>query len=200
MVSSALRPHGILQARTLQRVAFPFSRGSSQPRDWTRVSCIAGGFFTSWATREAPQADIKAWGPSPLAWGCWQNSVPCNSAAGDPTFLPAVSQGHSQQLGTAATSCSLIPQSQGTISALLHISLTLDSDPRSSFKELRASLVVQWLRIHLPVQGTWGQSLVWEEPTCCRATKPMNHTHHRSPDTLEPVLHNKRSPHTSIRK
>ena len=33
-------------------VAFPFSRGSSQPRDQTQVSCIAGGFFTSWATRE----------------------------------------------------------------------------------------------------------------------------------------------------
>ena len=32
---------------------FPFSRGSSQPRDWTRVSCIAGGFFTNWVTREA---------------------------------------------------------------------------------------------------------------------------------------------------
>ena len=34
-------------------VAFPFSRGSSQPRDRTQVSHIAGGFFTSWATREA---------------------------------------------------------------------------------------------------------------------------------------------------
>ena len=34
-------------------VAFPFSRGSSQPRDWTQVSRIAGGFFTSWATMEA---------------------------------------------------------------------------------------------------------------------------------------------------
>ena len=45
--------HGILQARILERVIFPFSRGSSQPRDWTQVSCIAGGFFTSWATREA---------------------------------------------------------------------------------------------------------------------------------------------------
>ena len=33
-------------------VAFPFSRGSSQPRDQTQVSCIAGIFFTSWATRE----------------------------------------------------------------------------------------------------------------------------------------------------
>ena len=45
--------HGILQARILERVAFPFSRGSSQPRDQTQVSCITGRFFTSWATREA---------------------------------------------------------------------------------------------------------------------------------------------------
>ena len=44
---------GILQARILEWVAFPFSRGSSQPRDRTQVSCISGGFFTSWATREA---------------------------------------------------------------------------------------------------------------------------------------------------
>ena len=44
--------HGILQARILEWIAFPFSRGSSQPRDWTQVSRTAGGFFTSWATRE----------------------------------------------------------------------------------------------------------------------------------------------------
>ena len=37
--------HVILQARILEWVAFPFSRGSSQPRDLTQVSCIAGGFF-----------------------------------------------------------------------------------------------------------------------------------------------------------
>ena len=40
--------HGILQARSQNPgVAFPFSRGSSQPRDRTQVSHIAGGFFTS---------------------------------------------------------------------------------------------------------------------------------------------------------
>ena len=44
--------HGILQARILECVAFPFSRGSSQPRDQSQVSHIAGGFFTSWTTRE----------------------------------------------------------------------------------------------------------------------------------------------------
>ena len=47
--------HGILQARILEWVAFLFSRGSSQPRDRTHVSRIAGGFFTSWATGEAQQ-------------------------------------------------------------------------------------------------------------------------------------------------
>ena len=45
--------HVILQARTLEWVAIPFSRGSSWPRDQTHVSCIAGGFFTVWATRKA---------------------------------------------------------------------------------------------------------------------------------------------------
>ena len=39
--------HGILQARILEWVAFPFSRGSSQFRDRTQVSHIAGGFFTN---------------------------------------------------------------------------------------------------------------------------------------------------------
>ena len=47
--------HGILQAKILEWVAFPFSKGSSQPRNQTRVSCIAGGFFTSWVIREAPK-------------------------------------------------------------------------------------------------------------------------------------------------
>ena len=47
--------HGILQARILEWVPFPFSRESSQPRDQTQVSCIAGRFFASSATREAFQ-------------------------------------------------------------------------------------------------------------------------------------------------
>ena len=38
----------------LEWVAISFSRGSSQPRDWTQVSCTAGRFFTEWATRKAP--------------------------------------------------------------------------------------------------------------------------------------------------
>ena len=45
--------HGILQARILEWVAISFSRGSSQARDQTWVTCIVSRFFTFWATREA---------------------------------------------------------------------------------------------------------------------------------------------------
>ena len=41
----------------------------------------------------------------------------------------------------------------------------------------RASLVVQWLRICLPMQGTRVRALVWEDPTCRRATKPVSHNY-----------------------
>ena len=43
----------LLQARILEWVAILFSKGSSQPKDRTQVSHIVGGFFSSWATREA---------------------------------------------------------------------------------------------------------------------------------------------------
>ena len=46
--------HGILHARILEWVAISFSRGSSRPKDWTCISCIADGFFTVWATKETP--------------------------------------------------------------------------------------------------------------------------------------------------
>ena len=46
-----LNHHG--SPRILEWVAYPFSRGTPQPRNWTRVSCIASRFFTSWASQEA---------------------------------------------------------------------------------------------------------------------------------------------------
>ena len=49
--------------RILEWVAYPFSSGSSQPRNWTRVSWIAGKFFTNWAIREAPFM---------VAWDRWK--------------------------------------------------------------------------------------------------------------------------------
>ena len=76
---------GILQARILEWVAMPSSRGSSQPRDWIQVSCIAGWFFTVRATREAQdivgtsRINVGSWGGAPRmvlmtslqAWVWW---------------------------------------------------------------------------------------------------------------------------------
>ena len=44
-------------------------------------------------------------------------------------------------------------------------------------KEKRTSLVVQWLRIRLPMQGTGVRALAQEDPTCRRATKPVPHSY-----------------------
>jgi len=52
--------HGISQARTLEWVALPFSRGSSQPKDQTQVSHIPGRFFTFLATRETKSEQMPA--------------------------------------------------------------------------------------------------------------------------------------------
>ena len=44
-------------------------------------------------------------------------------------------------------------------------------------QSMGASLVAQWLRICLPMQGTRVQALVWEDPTCCGATRPVSHNY-----------------------
>ena len=68
--------HGIPQARILGGIAIPFSRGSSQPRNQTWVSCITGRFFTVWATRKADRilewvATLSSWGSSGARdWNC----------------------------------------------------------------------------------------------------------------------------------
>ena len=58
--------------RMLEWVAYPFSRGTSQPRNWTRVCCIADGFFTSWSFSDKESdcnagdlGSIPEWGRSP---------------------------------------------------------------------------------------------------------------------------------------
>ena len=52
--------------RILEWIACPFSSGSSRPRNRTRVSCIAGGFFTNWAIREALVLWGRAWQSTPV--------------------------------------------------------------------------------------------------------------------------------------
>ena len=72
--------HGILQARILEWVAFPFSRESSRPRNQTRVSHIAGRFFTHWAIRKALDINTYLGFPNNLCW-CkefWKYRVGCS--------------------------------------------------------------------------------------------------------------------------
>ena len=80
--------HGILQARILEWPAFPFSRGSFQPRDQTQVSCIAGKFFTSW-TQGKPR--ILEWIAYPFSSGSSQprnqTRVSCIEGESLPTEL-----------------------------------------------------------------------------------------------------------------
>ena len=70
--------HGILQARKLEWVAYPFSSGSSQPRSQTGVSCIAGRFFTNWAIREALKSESYSVATlcSPMAYTVMEFSRP----------------------------------------------------------------------------------------------------------------------------
>ena len=69
---------GILQARILEWVAIPFSGESSWPRDQTQVSCIAGRFFTIWATRDAHNVIYTLWGERKLAkMACSGSLAPC---------------------------------------------------------------------------------------------------------------------------
>ena len=63
VVSDSLRPHGILQARILEWVAFSFSRGSSQPREQTQVSCICRWILYQLSHKGSPRT-LK-WVPIP---------------------------------------------------------------------------------------------------------------------------------------
>ena len=88
--------HGILQARILEWVAIPFSRGSSQPRYRTLVSCIAGGFFTIWATWEALLKNRTEWSNSGsdiqngARWPLWIWFQTCSCITENFSFLNCI--------------------------------------------------------------------------------------------------------------
>ena len=91
--------HGILQARILEWVAFPFSRGSSQLRNQTQISYIAGGFFTSSATRE-PQEYWIGYSPGNLPDPGIKLGSPALQADSLPTELS-----HAELLQSCPTLC-----------------------------------------------------------------------------------------------
>ena len=68
--------------RILEWVAYLFSRESFWPRNWTGVSCTAGGFFTSWATREAAKEKLLVGQLCPTLHGPMDYSPPGSSVHG----------------------------------------------------------------------------------------------------------------------
>ena len=62
--------HGILQARIPEWVAYSFSSGSSQPRNWIGVSCITCGFFTNWAKCQSWNSNHGDMKPKLTVWAC----------------------------------------------------------------------------------------------------------------------------------
>ena len=81
--------HGISQARILEWIAIPFPRGSSWPRDQTHVSCIAGRFFTIWATGEAHPSPYQ---PLSMLSHCTKSSVSQINQQCDPSHCSIVSK------------------------------------------------------------------------------------------------------------
>ena len=110
--------------------------------------------------------------PSWVTWTSWWTSV----GLCDRKTRKEVTQQYLKFLPTLET-------------AILHVALPKQLKSKYSSRDFPG---VQWLRIRLPKQGTWVQSLVQENPTCHGATKPMHHSYW-SPSALEPVLHDKRS-------
>ena len=106
--------HEILQARILEWVAIPSSRGSSHPKDRTQVYRIAGGFFTVWATRKDETLEPQRcnyWAPtcckywSPWAWSLCSTTREDTTARSPSTTMkgspPPTPPPHSLQLGKA---------------------------------------------------------------------------------------------------
>ena len=173
VVSDSLQPdgcsppgssiHGILQARILERFAISSSRESSQPRNWTRVSCIAGGFFTTELPEKSTQKAVSHISSSSLSLGLpkpqvWPSkSSPSLKSHSDATFslkiyqIPSAQSAHLIHPITAFGSGLLHPW------GLCHVCLTGHHrvnraavhesrrnfglpHPRASFQALRAPM------------------------------------------------------------
>ena len=97
---------GILQARILEWIAMPYSRESYRPGDWSQVSCVAGRFFTIWATREREREKKSS-------------SVMSDSLHPDGLYSPWNSPGQNTGVGSLSLLQGIFP-TQGLNPGLLH--------------------------------------------------------------------------------
>ena len=133
--------HGILQAIVLEWIAISFSKGSSQPRDWTWVSCIVDRRFPIWATREVkqylqlgtlPSQLLLDWNVSASLQGhslhlCPSDFQPFLLSPGSPCGISSLSSSHSLFLSLSYSiyfsSFWTIPVSKCVLSHFSHVQL-----------------------------------------------------------------------------
>ena len=122
--------------------------------------------FPGGAVVENPPANAGDTGSSP---GPGRSHMPWSGWAHEPQLLSL----HIWSLCSAAREATRVRASTYGFGGDIHLSI------RSSSKThvIGASLVAQWLRICLPMQGTRVRALVWEDPTCCGATGPVSHNY-----------------------
>ena len=195
--------HGISQARILEWVATSFSRGSSQPRDQMVSLALAGEFFT---TEPPGKPHLKKKNSICLkvifSWQVlsWLGVQRLEGRFGEYDwwkmrkemhYLAILrKQGWKQQSGKREDRTVIRAYLAHCLSALTRI---LDRNVFAIKTQSGTSLVVQWIRICLSMQGTQVWSLVWEDSTCLWATEPSV-PQLLSPSTLEPCPATKSSP------
>ena len=143
--------HGILQARILEWGAISLSRSSSLPRDWARVSCMAGRRFTVWATSEGP---VSSWLP------CRKDAVSGSpSPRPAPWSLPAPASGpHLLGSMCSAPTVSVLPLGGippvSLYEELPALWLGLRAGPSSPF-----AAVPPWICLGWPWSSAWKRRL-----------------------------------------
>ena len=147
--------HGILQTRILEWVAMPFSRGSSQCRDWTQVSHIAGRFFTMWDTREAPT--WERWD----VYHCCKDSV-CGLLVDPGLCLPVHRpwRGHKLDHTATRTPRPALPGLRIVLCLVVQSCLTLCdpldcSPPGSSVHGILQARILEWVAISFSRESSW---------------------------------------------
>ena len=151
--------HGILQARILEWVGFPFSRGSSQLRYQTQASCIAGGFFTIWATREAQEC-----------WSGWP--IPSPADLPDPGIKPESPELQADSLPTELSGKPWASESESE-SEVAQLCLTL-CDPMDcnlpvfSVHGIFQARILDWVAISFSKRSSWPRDWTWVSHTAGR--------------------------------
>ena len=180
------RVHGILQARILEWVAFPFSRGSSQSRDWTQVSCIAGGFFTELSGKPFIMSMECA------NWACLHHSSSPGVSPTFPEFHCYSSDGVTQLLSSSSRSFSsngdlptLGPFGLLVLLILIHAQLCLTlcdpmdcSLPGSSVYGIFQARILDWIAIHYFRGCSWHRDWTCISCISCFGREILYQLHH----------------------